>query len=510
MQQLADRLDDRFSLLTSNYRQAPEHHQTLRAAIAWSVDLLNDAERVLLARLSVFVGGFDLAAAESVAPGTDLPAHAVAGALAALVDRSLVVSSRSNGIVRHRLLETIRAYAATEFGNGTTAVVRRHRDWCLTVARAVGNGFLVDTTLWYQRLRAEFPNLRAAFVWSMKNGHVAEALDLAASMRWAPFNTGHLYREHRAWIDTALGAAREIDIDRRTLGRGLVAAGAVAGLETRSTDAIALLSEALDMLTELDVSNEIVWCHMWLGAFHTDRGDYQAGVEHTRAGLALARSRGSPIELVYLANQHAENAAAATLLNHADHLDEAHDTYLSAIEQASQHRIEEGLVRACHGLAVLSALDDPGGSLDACVATLADWRRLGHGNRLIMSLVSAARIAVLADQPLVSIRMQHEALDVIATVGWNQPLGRLLETAAVTAAMLGDTADAGFLAGAASSRFLTPRWFVPISAGEHLAGARSKDPDTWDRAADAGAAASDAESIDTVRRQPAGSPPPGP
>jgi hypothetical protein len=126
-----------------------------------------------------------------------------------------------------------------------------------------------------------------------------------------------------------------------------------------------------------------------------------------------------------------------------------------------------------------------------------------------MSLVSASRIAVLADQPLASIDMQHEALDVIATVGWNQPLGRLLETAAVTAAMAGNTTDAGFLAGAASNRFPTPRWFVDIAAREHFTTARSLDPQAWDLAAAAGAASSDDEANAIVRRQRVGSPPPG-
>src|SRR5690606_9603971 len=122
-------------------------------------------------------------------------------------------------------------------------------------------------------------------------------------------------------------------------------------------------------------------------------------------------------------------------------------------------------------------------------------------NRLIMSLVAASRIAVLADQPRASIEMQNEALDLIETVGWNQPLGRLLETAAVTAATAGNTTDAGFLAGAASNRFLTPRWFVPISVDEHLAEARSTDPDAWDQATAEGAASSDDEAIEIVRRQ---------
>ena len=109
--ELAERLDQRFRVLTGIERGAVERHQTLRAAIDWSYDLLTEPERRVLERLSVFAGGFTLAAAEAVAAGPDVDTFDVFELLAALVARSLVVADREGTGTRYRLLETIRQYA---------------------------------------------------------------------------------------------------------------------------------------------------------------------------------------------------------------------------------------------------------------------------------------------------------------------------------------------------------------------------------------------------------------
>src|SRR5262249_41289423 len=107
--QIAERLDDRFRLLTGGSRTALPRHQTLRAAIDWSYDLLAEPERTLLRRLSVFAGGWTLEAAEAVCADENLAADAVLELLAHLVDKSLVLVEESGeGEVRYRLLETMR------------------------------------------------------------------------------------------------------------------------------------------------------------------------------------------------------------------------------------------------------------------------------------------------------------------------------------------------------------------------------------------------------------------
>jgi len=111
--ELEARLDERFALLTGGSRAELPRQQTLRAMVDWSWDLLNPGEQAVLARLSVFAGGFGLAAAEAVAVGTDVPAAEVLGMLGALVDKSLVQFDHTGaGPARYRLLETVRQYAA--------------------------------------------------------------------------------------------------------------------------------------------------------------------------------------------------------------------------------------------------------------------------------------------------------------------------------------------------------------------------------------------------------------
>jgi predicted ATPase/DNA-binding SARP family transcriptional activator len=502
MQQVAARLDDRFALLTSNQRHASSHHHTLRSAIAWSVELLDDHDRLLLARLSVFAGGFDLDAVEAVCADDVLPAFSLGERLAALVDRSLVVTVRSGLGTRHRLLETIREYAITDLDGAALELEDRHREWCRALAREIGDGFLVNTRFWYERLRTEFPNLRAAWARSIERGDDAGALDLAASLRWAPFNTGHLYGEHRAWIERALDATRGRADDDLAFAKGLVSAGAVAGLESRPTEAIELLEEAITLLTRLGADDEIVWCRMWLGAFAADACDFGGAIEHTRQGLELAQRLRSATGIVYLANQHAENAIAAhAFLDRDGHLAEARRALTLALEESRGADIEEGKVRAENGLAIVDAATHPARSLAACRAALVEWRRLGSGNRLIISLVSAARVAVLADDHDTSVSMLVEAVDAMSSVGWRQALGRALEAAAVSAMHRGRTEDAAALLGAASARFMTPRWYVDLTERLERVGrvGRATDPVDWELRVSQGRSLGDSEVFAIVR-----------
>jgi hypothetical protein len=502
LQPVAARLNDRFALLATDRPTAVAHHQTLRDAIAWSVDLLEEPERLLLARLSVFVGGFDLDAAESVCSDEQLDRESIAELLAMLVDRSLVVSYRVEATVRHRLLETIREYAASELGADVDNVRERHRTWAQRLASDIGDGFLVNTTHWYQRLRAEFANLRSAFTWSLDRGDITEALDLASALRWAPFNTGHLYSEHRTWIERSLAAADHADVTDLVRARGIVSAGAVAGLEGRSADAIELLQHAVDILDDLHADREIIWCRMWLGAFAADNEQFAAAIEHTQLGLALAHQIGSTTGTVYLANQHAENnIAAAAFLHQPDCLDEARSALTLAVAASQAADIEEGLVRATNGLAILQAPTDPVAALAACLDAVATWRRLGSGNRLIMSLVSASRVAILADDRDTSARLLTEAVDAITSVGWTQPVGRLIEAATVLATHNSQPSTAAMLTGASDARFMTPRWYVDISVplDTARAAACAVDRQAWESGLDRGAELEDDEIFELVR-----------
>jgi len=165
--ELHDRLDQRFRLLTGGSRTALERQQTLRATVGWSYSLLTGAERVLLARLSVFAGSFGLAAAEAVCGSGGLDVLDVADLLGSLVDKSLVVAEPARTGVRYRLLETIRLFAAerlAEAGDGeAAAVAAAHCAHFLAVAEQAA-AYLTgpEQGKWLARLDADQANLRRA------------------------------------------------------------------------------------------------------------------------------------------------------------------------------------------------------------------------------------------------------------------------------------------------------------------------------------------------------------
>ena len=205
--EISDGLHDRFRLLTGGARTAVRRQQTLRASVDWSHALLTEPERVLFRRLAVFMGGFDLDAAQAVAGGGDVERYQILDQLTLLVDKSLVVAENTTGRTRYRLQETVRQYAQEKLGESgqADAVRTRHRDHYTamaalraTPARA-GTGH--DERL--EQADTEIDNLRAAFGWSRENSDVELALALASSLQPLWFARGRV-REGLTWFDAAL------------------------------------------------------------------------------------------------------------------------------------------------------------------------------------------------------------------------------------------------------------------------------------------------------------------
>ena len=167
LSELSDRLDQRFRLLTGGSRTALERQQTLRATVGWSYSLLTDAERVLLARLSVFAESFDLDAAETVCGFGSIDVLEVADLLGSLVDKSLVVAEPSATALRYRLLETIRLFAGEQLAEAgddeALAVAAAHCAYFLAVAEtAAGHLTGPNQGSWLARLDVDQANLRRA------------------------------------------------------------------------------------------------------------------------------------------------------------------------------------------------------------------------------------------------------------------------------------------------------------------------------------------------------------
>ena len=206
VEQIAERLDDRFRLLTSGSRTALPHHQTLRALIDWSYDLLPETERALLRRLSAFAGGWTIEAAETICQGKGIKDYDVLEPLTQLVNKSLVIVDADSGTeTRYRLLETVRQYAReklSETGEGI-AVRNCHLQYFLgLVERAESELIGPRMPEWVQRLKDEMDNIRASLEWSLKQD-IQVGLRLASSLRQYWSHHGDM-REGVNWLSQLL------------------------------------------------------------------------------------------------------------------------------------------------------------------------------------------------------------------------------------------------------------------------------------------------------------------
>jgi predicted ATPase len=185
--EIADRLDERFRLLTGGNRTAIERHQTLRATVDWSYELLTPAQQKLLDRLGVFVGGFTFAAAVAVGDHDGALGDRSLDELGQLVDKSLVIAEDdADGSTRYRLLETIRQYALGHLDamDDVEPVRRAHASWCAQLARdAEARSRGPGQTEAVRQLEAELENFRAAVSWCMS----ARETELAVTMLGANF-----------------------------------------------------------------------------------------------------------------------------------------------------------------------------------------------------------------------------------------------------------------------------------------------------------------------------------
>ncbi len=216
LQEIADRLEDRFRLLTAGRRRLGERHQTLRAVVDWSWDLLLPVERTLLRRQAVFAAACDTEAVEQSCAGLggvdDIPPDQVLEVLSALVDRSLVVIEDREGRTFYRLLETVRAYALDRLRtSGEEDVVREaHVRWCCALAEAAAPHLRGrDQRLWLDRLDAVRPELQSAIQWAIAAGRKELAARLGAALGWYLGLRG-LRDRHREWVQAALDLPGEI------------------------------------------------------------------------------------------------------------------------------------------------------------------------------------------------------------------------------------------------------------------------------------------------------------
>jgi len=208
LEQIAKRLDDRLKLLTGGSRTAMERHQTLRAAVDWSYNLLPPEEQTLFRRLAIFLGGWTLEAAEAIC------GENVLELLEQLINKSLVVTEDEGGKIRYRMLETIRQYANEKLVDvGESKALReRHLEFFLDLAEtAEPHLYRHEQLEWLAQLDADYENLRAALDHALGAGSTEPSLRLCAALGMFWYIRGY-WIEGTQWLAKALGKPADDDV----------------------------------------------------------------------------------------------------------------------------------------------------------------------------------------------------------------------------------------------------------------------------------------------------------
>jgi predicted ATPase len=255
VEQLTQRLDERFKLLSGGSRTARPRHQTLRALIGWSYDLLSAAERRFLRRSSIFRGGWTLEAAETVCADPDDAAWNALDLIVALVDKSLIVVVDDDGEQRYRLLESTRQFAAEQLDEAAERedVAKIHCRYYAEVAERAGQEYwLTDNDVCTARVRRDLENHRAAISWGFaRGGEAAAGASIVANLRWLWYTTAR--REGHALLERAASASLD---DAPPLVRGRLGI-ANAVLDERARSAASAAEAAAAIVREVDACDYV-------------------------------------------------------------------------------------------------------------------------------------------------------------------------------------------------------------------------------------------------------------
>jgi predicted ATPase/DNA-binding CsgD family transcriptional regulator len=291
LDEILDRLTDRYKLLTAGPRNAPARQQTLRALIDWSWDLCSEPERLLWSRLSVFSGGLELDAAEYVGADETLPADAILDLVASLVEKSIIARTGDGPRARYKMLEVIREYGAARLAEAEEQddVARRHCDWFARLA-AYGDSHWVspDQAALIMRLRDEQANLRVALEYAVTAGPPETALRFAADLQNHWFVRGFL-SEGRHWLDRALAMPAP---RHWTRVRALRVAAWIACVQS-DLRAEVLLSDARSLALTLPPSPELAFIPLIQGNIAMFGGDHGKALPLFEQALTRFRDIGS-------------------------------------------------------------------------------------------------------------------------------------------------------------------------------------------------------------------------
>ncbi len=498
---LLARLEYRLDLLTAGAPDLPPRHRSLRAALAWSYDLLSPPAQTLFRRLAVFRGGATLQAVEAVCRGSTLgtqpPGPAMWESLVALVDASLVRREhQAGGEPRFGMLESIREFAQERLAaSGEEREIRRcHALFYLALAEDAAPELRSAGQLeWLEQLAGEYENLRAALVWAQDSperaapqpAQVEIGVRLAAALGWFWFLRGDR-REGRAWLERYAGQASEANVDSSACARAFCDAGLLAQYDNDYDAAERLLEQALALSQECG-DGAVVSCSLTrLGSLALARGDFARAATLASAGLERARALGDRwgaafalhvLGLVERTLGHVEQASEllAQSLAQFRALGERWGTAasLQGLGQLALHTGEcaradalwqerlalsrelGNTLAVAHTLDLLSTIARLQGQYERARIlldeALAIRRETGGGERLAWTLHSRGDLALAQDDFAEALACYRESL-LLRSRAENRPgMAASLEAFARLAAARGQAARALTLAGAAAA-----------------------------------------------------------
>ncbi|MEA2874408.1 MAG: hypothetical protein QOH67_4395, partial [Hyphomicrobiales bacterium] len=415
---VAGGLDDRFRLLTGGLRTALPRHQTLRATLDWSYELLSENGRGALGRLAIFPGGFELEAAQAVMTTTDDEEPDVLDSLADLISKSLITGDRTNIGIRYRLLDTTRAYAFEKLAESGDLEVteRRHAEYYAHLfARAEVEWELRPTAEWLGDYGRQIDNLRAALEWAFSPGgdaSIGVVLTAAAVPIWVHLSPAE---ECRGRVERALAAMaaatvrdarREMQLNAALAASLKYSRGPVAEFEASATKALRIAESRGDIEYQL----RSLW-HLW--SFRISAGQHRAAVTMAERFQALAAKRSDPSDgLIGERMIGVSRYYLGDLLNARRHLERvlAYDLTAARTLRFVRFQVDplEGARAFLSRILWLQGLPDQ--AMRNAERSVADARATHHGESLGFALAAAACPIALWSGDLVAAEHHVEML----------------------------------------------------------------------------------------------------
>lgn len=493
---LRDRLSRSLDVLSAGPRDLPERQQTMRSAIGWSYDLLEDWEKDLFAKASVFSGGFSVDAAEIVCACPDLPDGDLLSALASLAEHSLI--SLAHGAIdapRFHMLEVVRDYALERLREaGLEAELRaRHvRYFAGVVDQAESIFYIEGGERWMPRIEAEQDNLRAALEWTLiapgDSGADPDHPIVNVTLAFYWYLAGHL-TEGRGWAKRLLEHAARTG-DDRDRGNAVLADGCFALWQGELATARRRLEESVDLWRRLGDRTRLAMSLLILGASAVNQGDSQAARDALAESLdifsSMGMDRNTSVILMHMGNaaaqlgeydhasKHFEDGLVlsrrwndtwmlGSLLNNLgevarcqrDHRS-ARDHYLEARALFEQQNAASDLSRTIHSLAYCDLRS--GDTRSAAIGfrdSLERFERLNNGRGIAECLIGLGAVAAETGDAERGARLIGAGEEMLRTLGatpWPSDQAERELTGETLRRALGDALEEQVQAGATLSR----------------------------------------------------------